>query len=195
MAAQATNEHLSVLGVENTTSAGTEQQVVDLVDGVNRSRRASCDVRVEFPQRKREIVDSKFVATYVERVLPSKPPVVAREPPIERTWNLRTSVWKRRPREADSKSFYDAQSFLKHVATADVAQTKIGPLLAKSHKRDYDEVFEATVRVLQKYEPGPASFLSFKRVLSSSFQLQKRGVVDRSPVSYTHLTLPTIYSV
>ena len=64
-------------------------------------------------------------------LMPQKPqtPKVMRR----RRWRLPTSIWRARPRECDSRTFFDVDRFLKKVAVADLLQTRLERLLNGDH--------------------------------------------------------------
>ena len=148
--ALATNKTLVVLGLENCVAGGGEQAVKDLAAATLRDRGAPCAVAVEHPARRRDVVGDAYIATYLER-RPRSPEPAAAEAQRRPPWSLWRSIWRKRPREADSKSFHDTPHFLKHVATSDVSLTKIPALVLKLHGFESQAVLKHVYAVFGEF--------------------------------------------
>lgn len=130
---------LTALRMENTCAAGAEVEVAEAAEEACGGRPVS--VTVEYPPRVRNLLSRERdgVATVPARMREKLKPLLRagfrpappRTPKAQRRrrWRLPTSIWRARPRECDSRTFFDVDRFLRRVADADVRATRIEHLL------------------------------------------------------------------
>lgn len=164
---------LADLGLENTCAAGAENDVSEAAARANAARRAAglepARVVYEFPPRVRNVVSRERVvasrggsrhvvenrpARMMEKLKPLElAPQKPQTPKVlkRRRWRLPTSIWRARPRECDSRTFFDVDRFLKKAALADLLQTRLEQLLHGDHVefKHVAEVFTVHYRNLR----------------------------------------------